>query len=117
MLLESRARLEAGPPESGPCAASVFSIPYPSACISRWSGRISPNRIGWLGGEVGAFEDGRVGSLDAWLKDGRRGLGFDVGELPPASVAVFGLLILLAKDAPLLACGRLEVAFVWWEGF
>lgn len=42
-------------------------------------------------------------------------MDLDVGELPSASVAVLGLLILLAKDAPLRACGMLEVAFVCRE--
>lgn len=58
--------------------------------------------------------EGRIGSLDAPLRDGRRGEDLDVGEIPLASVVVFGLLILLANDAPLLACGGLEIGFECW---
>ena len=100
--------------ESEPCPASEFSIPYPRACVSRWSGSISPNSIGWPGGEDGVFEGGEIGSLGALLSDGRCGVDLDVDELAAASVAVFGLLILLANDAPLLPCGGLEVDFECW---
>lgn len=110
----SRVGLDAISLESDPCPTSVFSIPYPGACVSRWSGSISPNSIGWLGGEDGVFEGEGVGSLGALLIDGRRSVDLGVDKLPPASVDVFGLLILLANDAPPLACEGLEVDFECW---
>lgn len=110
----SRGGLDATPLESDPCPTSVLSIPYPRACVSRWSGSISPNSIGWLGGEDGVSEGEGVASLGALLSDGRRGVDLDEDERLPASVAVFGLLILLANEAPLLACGGLEIDFDCW---
>ena len=70
--------------------------------------------MGWLGNEDGVL-DGGLGSLAALLRDGRRGIDLGVDDPPPVSVAVFGLLILLANEAPLLACGGLEVVFACWE--
>lgn len=104
--------LGATPIEPDPCPTTVPSMPYPRACVSRWSGRISPNNIGWAGDEDGVSEE-RVASLGALFSDRRRGVDLGVVELPPASV-VFGLLILLANDAPFLACGALEVDFGCW---
>lgn len=91
----------------------MLSIPYPSVSVSRWSGSISPNRIGWEGGEDGRFGGGEDGLLGALLRE-RCDMDLDVDGAPPASAAVFGLLILLANDAPLF-CGRSAVVFARWE--
>lgn len=109
----SRGGPKAGSLVSASWAESVLSIPYPSVWVSRWSGSISPNRIGWEGGEDGGFGGGEDGLLDALLRE-RCDMDLDVDGAPPASPAVFGLLILLANDAPLF-CGRSAVVFARWE--
>lgn len=52
--------------------------------------------------------------LGALLRE-RCDMDLDVDGAPPASATVFGLLILLANDAPLLLCGRSEVVFARWD--
>lgn len=71
--------------------------------MSRWSGSISPNKIGWGGCEDSELRVGEDGSLGAFARGGRVG-DLGVSGLVPAPVAGFGLLIRLANDAPLLAC-------------